>query len=68
MIMNNILIILFNILIFSLIKKLLKKSEKNRPRFLKMDILKMSNFENLKGNVCKNVILLDNAVNSKKII
>ena len=49
-------------------KKFSKKSEKNRPRFLKMDILKMSNFEKVEENVCKKVILLDNAVNSKKII
>jgi len=33
-----------------------------------MDILKMSNFENLKENVGEKVILLDNALNSKKII
>ena len=45
-----------------------KKSEKKWRGFLKMDILKMSNFENLKVNVCKKVILLGDALNSKKII
>jgi len=49
-------------------KNFSKKSEKNRPRFLKMDILKMSNFENLEENVGKKVILLDNGLNTKKII
>jgi len=33
-----------------------------------MDILKMSIFKNLEGNVCNNVILLDNDLNTKKII
>jgi hypothetical protein len=33
-----------------------------------MDIFKMSNFENLKENVGKKITLLDNALNSKKII
>jgi len=45
-----------------------KSLKKNRPRFLKMDILKMSIFEKLGVNVSEKFILLDNAVNSKKII
>ena len=47
---------------------MLKKSEKNRWRFLKMDIFKMSNFENLEVNVGKKFILLGDALNTNFLI
>ena len=46
--------------------KILKKSEKNRLRFLKMDILKMSNFQTLEVNVCKKCGLLGHRVKFQK--
>ena len=50
---------------FSLNEKVCTKLVVN---FLKMDILKMSNFENLKENVCKKFTSLGNRLKPKKII
>jgi len=46
----------------------LKILEKKWGHFFFLDILKMSNFQNLGVNVGKKVILLDDALNTKKII
>jgi hypothetical protein len=46
----------------------LKNRKKKWGHFLKMDIFKMSIFENLGVNVSQKVILLGNDLNTKKII
>jgi len=46
----------------------MKSPTKVGGRFLKLDILKMSKNENLEGNVCKNINLLGDALNTKKIV
>jgi hypothetical protein len=46
----------------------LKNWKKKWGHFLKMDILKMSIFQNLGVNVSQKVILLVDALNTKKII